>query len=178
MTGTDTNRTTWDFLADTYWYVTPPDLPALQLSPDDSVLTWRGDQTVWHISGYENGYFWGVTAAVTFDPGEADGKRAERPRHLSLVGTVTADGRVQITFIRGSRLSESVTTGFGQMTRVGEGWGFQMQMSTASGKNQLLHWATMVQTKEGDASWQKLPGVDLSVPEMLRGATYPQFARE
>jgi hypothetical protein len=57
MPDSDTHRTTWDFLADTYWYVTPPDLPALQLSPDDGVLTWRGDQTVWHISGYENGYF-------------------------------------------------------------------------------------------------------------------------
>ncbi|MFT3765147.1 MAG: hypothetical protein QM820_06475 [Minicystis sp.] len=59
---------------------------------------------------------------------------------------------------------------------MGEDWAFQMQMCTASGNEQLLHWANMRQTKEGDASWQKLPGVDLSVPEMLKGATYPQFA--
>ena len=79
MPGTDTNRTTWDFLADTYWYVTAPDLPALQFSPGDDVLTWRGDQTVWHIAGYENGYFWGVTSAITFDRSDADSKRAGRP---------------------------------------------------------------------------------------------------
>jgi hypothetical protein len=174
----DTDRATWDFLADTYWYVTPPDLPALQFSPDEHVLAWRGDQTVWHISGSRSGYFWGVTSALTFELDEADGKRAGRPRQLSLVGTVTAGGQVQITFIRGKRLSESVTTGFGQMVRVGEEWAFQMQMSTASGEEQLLHWANMRQTKEGDASWQKLPGVDRSVPEMLEGATYPTFARE
>jgi hypothetical protein len=45
----DTNRTTWDFLGDTYWYVTSPDLPALEFSPNDDILSWRGDQTVWHI---------------------------------------------------------------------------------------------------------------------------------
>jgi hypothetical protein len=123
----------------------------------------------------KSGYFWGVTSAVTFDPGDAGSKHAGRPRHLSLVGTVTAGGQVQITFIRGSGISESITTGFGQMVRVGDQWAFQMQMSTASGKSQLLHWANMMQTKEGDASWQKLPGVDRSVPEMLKGATYPQF---
>ncbi|MFT3765146.1 MAG: hypothetical protein QM820_06470 [Minicystis sp.] len=95
MSGTETNRTTWDFLGDTYWYVTPPDLPALAFSPDDNVLTWRGDQTVWHISGVENGYFWGVTSVIAFDPDDADSKRAGRPRHLSLVGTVTAGGQVQ-----------------------------------------------------------------------------------
>ena len=177
MSETDTDRATWTFLADTYWYVTPPDLPALQFSPDDHVLTWRGDQTVWHISGYKNGYFWGVSAVITFDPGEASGTRASRPRQLSLVGTVSAGGHVQITFIRGSGLSESITTDFGQMVIVGGEWTFQMQMSTASGTNQLLHWANMRQTREGDASWHKLPGVDDSVPEMLKGATYPQFDR-
>lgn len=170
------NRTTWDFLADSYWYVTPPDLPALQFSPDDHALTWVGDQTVWHISGYANGYFWGVTSALTFDPVVPDGNVTGQPRQLSLIGTVTADGHVQITFIRGSRLSESITTGFGQMTRVGDAWAFQMQMSTASGGKQLLHWANMMQTRAGDASWEKLPGVDLSVPQMLEGAVYPQFA--
>lgn len=184
MPDTDTNRTTWEFLADTYWYVTPPDLPALQLSVDDDVLTWQGDQTVWHISGYQNGYFWGVTSVVTFDLDQAkrveqvNAREAGRPRHLSLVGTVTAGGQVQITFIRGNRLSESVTSGLGRMTRAGGEWVFQMQMSTAAGGDQLLHWADMRQTKEGDASWERLPGVARSVPEMLEGASYPRFAAE
>lgn len=84
-----------------------------------------------------------MRSAITFDPDDADSKRAGHPQHLSLVGTVTAGGQVQIIFIRNSRLSESVTTGFGRMIRIGEEWAFQMQMSAASGSNQLLHWASM-----------------------------------
>jgi len=170
------NRTTWDFLADTYWYVTHPDLPALQFAPDDNVLSWTGDQTVWHISGYKNGYFWGVSSALLFDDSESNSKRSGSPQQRSMVGTVTADGQVQITFIRDSRRNDSVITGFGRMSKVGEQWAFQMQMTTSFNDNQTLHWANMMQTKEGEESWNKLPGVDYSVPAMLEGASYPQFA--
>jgi hypothetical protein len=51
-----------------------------------------------------------------------------------------------------------------------------MQMGTPAGSNQLFHWANMMQTCEGDASWDKLPGVNYSVPGMLDGASYPHFA--
>lgn len=168
---TETNRTTWNFLANTYWYVTPPDLPALEFSASNNSLTWQCDQTVWHISGYKNGYFWGVCSAVINDPGENSGQ----PRQQTLVGTVTAAGQVQITFIGDGLIGNSVVTGFGQMVTVNGQWGFQMQMATATGKNYLFHWATMMQTKEGELSWDNLPGVDYSVPDMLEGATYPQF---
>src|SRR3954469_6655359 len=62
-------RFDWSWLADTYWCVPRPDLPALQLDPEDNVLSWLVDQTVWHISGYQSGYFWGVTGALTYDAG-------------------------------------------------------------------------------------------------------------
>lgn len=176
MSSTTTNRTTWQLLSDTYWYVTSPDLPALQFSPGDSALSWQVDQTVWHIAGYKNGYLWGVASVVTFDPSDKNGGQVGRPQHLSLVGTVTGDGLVQITFLRGSNLTESITVGVGRMIQVEGGWAFQMQMSTASGENRLLHWANMRQTKPGDASWRHLPGVDSSVEDMLKGATYPSFA--
>lgn len=172
----ESNRTTWDFLADTYWYVTYPDLPALQFSPDDNVLTWKGDQTVWHISGYKNGYFWGVSSALLFDQGENNSKHSGSPRQWSLLGTVTAEGQVQITFICSGRREDEIITGFGHMSKIGEQWVFQMQMSTSSSGNQTLHWANMMQTKEGEASWDQLPGVNYSVPAMLDGASYPQFA--
>jgi hypothetical protein len=171
----ETNRTTWDFLADTYWYVTYPDLPALQFSSDDNLLTWKGDQTVWHISGYKNGYFWGVSSTLLFDQDENNGKHSGSSRQWSLVGTVTAEGRVQITFTRSSRREDSVITGFGQMSKTGEQWVFQMQMTSSAAGNQTLHWANMMQTKEGEASWDNLPGVNCSVPAMLEGASYPQF---
>ncbi|MFZ6779745.1 hypothetical protein ACO0LD_23180 [Undibacterium sp. Ji83W] len=165
------NRTTWDFLTDSYWYVTYPDLPALQFSSSDNVLSWTGDQTVWHISGYKNGYFWGVSSALMFTPGSSSS--TENPQQRSLVGTVTANGQVQISFIGSSRFQETVT-GFGHMSKVEEQWAFQMQMATSSG-NPTLHWANMMQTREGDPSWEKLPGVNCSVSDMLEGASYPQF---
>lgn len=172
----DTNRTTWDFLANTYWYVNYPDLPALQFSPDDNALTWEGDQTVWHISGYKNGYFWGVSSALMFEEGEGDGKRAGSPGQRSMVGTVTSDGYVQITFVRSGRREDSIVTGFGHMSKMNGQWVFQMQMTASSGGNQTLHWANMMQTTEGEESWDKLPGVNYSVPEMLEGASYPRFS--
>lgn len=168
----ETNRRTWDFLADTYWYVTPPDLPALQLSSDDNLLAWQVDQTVWHISGYENGYFWGVSSAIVHDPGAPGGD----PRQMKLIGTVTGEGQVQITFLGDGLVGDTLVTGFGRMVELDGQWAFQMQMAAATGKRYVFHWANMVQTKEGDASWNRLPGVESSVPEMLAGASYPHFA--
>jgi len=172
-------RFDWSWLADTYWYVPPPDLPALQLDPDGNTLSWLVDQTVWHISGYKNGYFWGVTAAVTHKAGEEPPAHGPKSRigHLTMLGTVLPKGQIQITFLSG-RNGGSPTIGFGQMVKVGEAWTFEMQMSTDRGDNRLLHWANMVQTHEGEASWNQLPGLDLSVPQMLEGAVYPRFETE
>lgn len=172
-------RFDWSWLADTYWYVPQPDLPALQLDPDDSALSWLVDQTVWHISGYKSGYFWGVTAAVTYSAGEEPPARgpASRVGHLTMLGTALPNGQIQITFLSDSKRG-STTIGFGQMVKLGEAWTFEMQMSTERGDNRVLHWANMVQTREGEASWNQLPGLDLSVPQMLEGAVYPSFQTE
>lgn len=169
-------RFDWSWLAGTYWYVPEPDLPALQLDVDGNTLSWLIDQTVWHISGYKSGYFWGVTAAVTYNAGEEPPTQgpASRIGHLTMLGTVLPNGQVQITFLSDSKRG-SLTIGFGQMVKVGEAWAFEMQMSTGQGDNRLLHWAHMVETHEGEASWSQLPGLDLSVPQMLEGASYPSF---
>jgi len=179
MKNSSDTRFDWNWLADTYWYVRQPDLPALQLDPDGNALSWLVDQTVWHISGYKNGYFWGVTAAVTYNAGEEQPSHGPKTRigQLTMLGTVLPNGQVQITFFPG-RNGSSPTIGFGQMVKVGEAWAFEMQMSTDRGDNRLLHWANMVETHEGEASWNQLPGLDLSVPEMLAGAVYPRFETE
>jgi hypothetical protein len=173
------SRGDWSWLAGTYWYVPPPDLPALQLDPGGSVLSWQVDQTVWHLSGYRSGYFWGVTAALAYDARE--GPPAHGPgskvSHLTLLGTILPDGQVQITFLPG-RKAGSPTVGFGRLVQAGEAWSFGMQMSTERGSDRLLHWANMVETRAGDPSWNELPGIGLSVPQMLAGAVYPRFAPE
>lgn len=168
-----TNRTSWAWLENTYWYVTNPDLPALQFDADDNLLSWQVDQTVWHISGYKNGYFWGVTAALVYPADDAD--EDGRPGHLSLIGTVLPSGQVQITFVRGGVLRDSITVGYGNIVQLEGRWVFQMQMSTNNMGEQLLHWANMQQITPENPDWEKLPGVDYSVPEMLEDAEYPEF---
>jgi hypothetical protein len=69
----------------------------------------------------------------------------------------------------------STSSGFGQMVEVGGAWAFEMQMSTDRLGTRVLHWANMVQTREGDPSWRQLPGLSYSVPEMLDGAVYPRL---
>lgn len=175
---TSDTRAQWRWLADTYWYVLPIDLPALNFDPDDEKLTWLIDQTVWHISGYANGYFWGVAAVMMYDADEPPPQRgpASRVAHLSLLGTVLPNGNVQITFIPHLRGTSGATTGFGKMVELAGAWVVEMQMSTDRLGTRVLHWANMVQTREGDPSWQQLPGLTASVPEMLEGAVYPHFA--
>lgn len=175
----DESRTDWTWVENTYWYVLPPDLPALQLDPDENALSWLVDQTVWHITGYKNGYLWGVTAAVMREPGQEMPSRGpgSRPSQLTLMGTVTPSGQVQLTFVPG-RGSSSATIGFGQMVQRRGEWVFEMQMSTDRRGARVLHWANMVQTRPGEASWDRLPGVERSVPEMLEGAVYPTFQGE
>ncbi len=55
-----TTRQTWDFLRNTYWYVTAPDLQALQFSASDNQLSALIGQTVWHLTGSQGGYIWGA----------------------------------------------------------------------------------------------------------------------
>jgi len=112
-------RFDWSWLAGTYWYVPRPDLPALQLDPEGNVLSWLVDQTVWHISGYQSGYFWGVTAALTYDAGEEPPAAGPGSRvgHLTMLGTVLPEGQIQITFFS-DRKGSSPTIGFGRMVRI------------------------------------------------------------
>jgi hypothetical protein len=168
----NTTLNTWQFLTNSYWYVDVPYLPALQLDLDDNQLCWRGDQTVWHITGYKHGYFWGVAATTLFDPDQANSRKPPRVAQSQLLGSVTPDGHVLISFL----LRSNTQQGTGNMRQMGKEWAFQMQMSNAGGGNQTLHWASMLQTKPGEANFEKLPGVNYSIPEMLEGASYPTFA--
>lgn len=173
MTKTDSNPATWSWLAGTWWCVPPASLPALRFDPDENTLTWRVDQTVWQITGYRDGYFWGLCAGLLRDAGEAVPERGpgSKPRGMTMLGSVTPEGRVHITFLPVSR--GSTILGLGRVVPHGEGWAFEMQMSTGSGNQTTLHWAFMVRVEPGDPAWDSLPGVGLSVPEMLEGLEPP-----
>lgn len=152
--------TDWAWLKDTYWYVPAPNLPAYIYTARTQQLRAIADQTVYHITDYRAGYFWGPSAAKFGSGGVTCS---------ALVGSVTPEGQVLLTFTPADPTVQTVVTqGFGTMRlRAGE-WLMENQMS--SGPNALIqigHWAYMAQTRPDQASWQSLPGIGLSVPELL-----------
>jgi hypothetical protein len=173
---TPTHPSTWNWLADTYWCVPPASLPALRFDDGDDTLTWRVDQTVWHITGYREGYFWGVSATLLRDAGEAAAERGpgSQPVGFTMVGSITPEGRVYITFIPDSRGSNTI--GIGRAVPNDSEWSLEMQMSTGSSSQTTSHWATMVRVRPDDPYWDSLPGFGVSVSEMLEGLEPPEVA--
>ncbi|AMV36750.1 hypothetical protein [Planctomyces sp. SH-PL62] len=151
----------WSWLADTTWYVPTPNLSATIFDPASGALVPVLDQTVYHISGYRNGYFWGETVSQ-LGSGE--------PTSSALVGTVTPQGRLLLSFSS----SENVVQGYGQMTRKHGQWTMENQMFTLTSSGaQVGHWAYMVQTRPGMRSWNSLPSVGVSVPTFLSNYDRP-----
>jgi hypothetical protein len=165
---------TWNWLADTFWCVPAANLPALGFDDGDGTLTWRVDQTVWHITGYREGYFWGVSATLLRDAGEAAAERgpASKPMGYSMLGSITPEGRVYLTFVPVS--TGSTTTGIGRAVPYRGEWSLEMQMTSGSSGQTMAHWAHMVRVRPGDPEWDSLPGFGGSVPEMLEGLEPPQ----
>jgi len=163
----------WSWLADTYWYVPVESLPALRFDPSENTLAWVVDQTVWHVTGYREGYFWGVSVTLLRDAGEELPQRGpgSKPMSFSMLGSITPEGRVHLTFL--SSLSGSATIGIGRAVPHGHGWSLEMQMSSGD-RNRTAHWAYMVQTRPSEPSWDSLPGVGLSVSQMLEGSEAPE----
>jgi hypothetical protein len=51
----------WSWLADTYWFVPTSNLAAVLFDSSSGTLVSIGDQTVFQITGYRDGYFCGKT---------------------------------------------------------------------------------------------------------------------
>lgn len=162
-------KVTRDFLKNTYWYVPTKWLLAIQMAPDSGKITEMIDQTVWYITDYKEGYFWGVCAALLYQKGE---ETELTPSSFRLSGSVTTDGKVLISFMPINQLGAIINTvGFGEMKNKEDAWVFEMQM--ASGSSDLTtHWAFMEQTQPNDSSWKRLPGTNYSVDEFLAAAGF------
>jgi hypothetical protein len=150
----------WSWLANTYWYVPTPNLPAVLYNSKTGAVTRVRDQTVFHIVSYENGYLWG-TAVTQLN--------SSTPTKSSMLGSITPQGKVLLTFtLTTHNSSPSITEGFGTMQRKLGQWTMENQMFTSP--NQMLqigHWAYMVQTRPGMPSWNSLPSAGVSVPKFL-----------
>ena len=152
----------WQWLEDTYWYVPPENLQAIQWdtqSPTD--YTSVDDQTVWHIERFDNGYFFGPLVV----------KFAGYPRLCQyMIGSITPGGRVYISFNAVQTIplgSPSITTGTGDMVKQRRAWTFNMQMASGSSSTQVAHWAFMRQCTPDQQCWNDLPGLERSIPELL-----------
>jgi hypothetical protein len=160
----------WQWLEDTYWYVPADYLLALASSPTRRSPLPVSDQTVYHIVGYSGGYFWGPTA-VTYEPPGGSGNAG--PSCLQLVGSVTPEGKVHLTFTlvptaTATSSSNPPTVGIGTMTRKQDAWMMENQMSTVAVGNVLLtHWAYMYACERDEACFADLPGSGLTVPQFL-----------
>jgi hypothetical protein len=160
----------WRWLQDTYWYVPADNLLALASSPTRRSPIPVSDQTVYHIVGYRGGYFWGPTAVIYTPPG---GSSASGPSCLQLVGSVTPEGKVHLTFTlvptgTATASGNPPTVGIGMMTRKQGAWTMENQMSTVAVGNILLtHWAYMYECKRDEPCFADLPGSGLPIPEFL-----------
>ena len=130
----------WNWLRDTYWFVNDRWLPALMFNSPQNTLTRIVDQTVWHITGCRDAYFWGVRAVLSYTAGDDVPTRGPRskPSPFTLIGTVTSEGTVQITFVPSSSRSSKPTVGVGRIVEHQGQPTFEMQMSTMASNSRLL----------------------------------------
>lgn len=144
------NNSTW---------VVPPDTLLAYLY-DNGTVTPAVDQTVWVFSNFSQGYFSGqsYTAIDTSTLSQRN-----------LIGSVTSEGKVYITFYSGTSSSTDLVTGIGTLNVKSSGQcSFLMQMtSSQTGVSGLTHWSYMIPVKPGDPYYNNLPGTG--------GMTVPQF---
>jgi hypothetical protein len=151
------NVTDWRQLIGTTWIVPKTNLPAASFDASTQIISFEKDQTVYQITGYRDGYFWGPTAA----------KLGNGPIVCkSMFGSITPQGQVMLLFTQVLQNGQTMLNqGFGQMIKQGNQWTMQNQTGTDS----MAHWAYMVQSTPKDSTWRSLPGVGMSVEEFMSG---------
>lgn len=142
----------------TTWLVPPQTL--LAYSYNNGSISQVSDQTVWVFSTYNNGYFSGISYT------SLDNVILSQ-RYL--IGTVTADGRVLITFYSGVSISTDLVSGMGTLNINSSGQcTFIMQMNSGTnGVSGLTHWSYMVPVNPGDPFYNRVPGTTLNLPDYL-----------
>jgi len=168
----------WQWLSNTYWYVPTQNLLAIASSPSLPAPIPVSDQTVYYIQHYQAGYFWGTTAVAYTSQQSLE---ESTPGCLQVVGSVTPEGKVHLTFTLlpsaqvatptptpSSDSTNQPTVGIGTMVLQRSKWTMENQMSTiATGSLLLTHWAYMYQCKPDEPCFATLPGVGTSIPNFL-----------
>ncbi|QMT61669.1 hypothetical protein [Legionella sp. PC997] len=140
------------------WIVPPQTLLAYLY--DNANFTPVSDQTVWVISSYNHGYFTGQSYTSL-----SNSVLSQR----YLIGSVTSEGKVYITFYSGTSSRTDLVTGIGDLHVKSSGQcSFIMQMNSGqNGVSGLIHWSYMIPVKPGDVFYNNLPGTHMSIPQFL-----------
>lgn len=140
------------------WVVPPQTLLAYLYN--NGTVTPVTDQTVWVFSRYNQGYVYGSSYTAINNSILSE---------KYLIGSVTSDGKVYITFYSGTSASTDLVTGVGVLAVKSSGQcSFTMQMNSGqNGVSGLTHWSYMIPVKPGDAFYNNLPGTNMSVPQFL-----------
>jgi hypothetical protein len=165
-----TNRHGWSWLKDTYWYCPALDMLAMQ-TQSETAFIWMVDQTVWRITGYRDGYFWGAASTLLTPFG--DTPDATQKSDSTFFASITPEGRVHISFVHSNL---ATTLGIGVAGAREGHTQFSMQMSSGPGGSMAVHWAQMQLVTPDDPAWSRLPGAGISVPAMVDDIVPPQPA--
>lgn len=157
----------WSWLPGTTWYVPQDYLLAYLVGPPGTDPVPINDQTIYTVTDYDKGYFWGpTTVSTSMETGV--GTLDTPPTNLTMLGCVTPDGQILLSFSSADD-STPPTTGFGTMQLLEGEW--TMENQTASGEGvSLIHWAYMKQLRAG----QTPPPVD--GPILDSALTSPEWA--
>lgn len=157
----DSTYNDWSWFKDTYWVVPEQGIFAIaQSATDPSRFNVVRDQTVFHLTDYFNGYFSGVVVAKLSGAESVPGCQY-------VLGEVTPQGVVHLTMYNVSDGS-IINQPMGNMVRVNDQWTMVNTMTApASNGGSVSHWAYMVLSKPGDATWNSLPFANESVPAFV-----------
>lgn len=157
----------YDFLEGSKWFVPHSTLPAITFDLATGTASAIVDQTVWDITHYRYGYFWGRTVAELRDA--ESGELLSEPSCMHLVGSVTPRGQVHITFINQDQPTAlTATRGTGWLVWHGRtGWRFEEMQMSAGMTSVVVHWSFMEQCKPGQTCEAQLPGTDSSLWDLL-----------
>lgn len=150
----------WSWFKDSYWIVPEQGIYSIAHNPSNprEFHVLRG-QTVFHLTDYFNGYFTGTVVVKLTE--------ALVPSCQYVLGEVTPQGAVYLTMFdadTGKITNEPI----GNMVLVNNSWTMVNTMTGPTNNGgSVSHWAYMVLSKPGDATWNNLPFANESIPEFL-----------
>ncbi|MCW5892178.1 MAG: hypothetical protein KIT14_16780 [bacterium] len=150
----------WAWFADTYWIVPEAGIYSIYHPLGTAEFVVARGQTVFHVTDYFNGYFTGTVVVKLTG--------ALVPTCQYMLGQVTPQKRVYLTMYD---VATGVVTNtpLGHMVKKHGRWTMVNQMTGPAAGGTLSHWAYMVQSKPGDASFTSLPFAGESIPTFLAG---------